>query len=101
MFTSCCCSTAIAYINHKEGTHSKVMSDLALESWEWCLAHKITIHAEHIPGVNHNTVELRQRFKPINFKKYGILTMGISLQHDTTGSSFVISASDQTQAEHI
>ena len=50
-------SSAIVYINHKGGNNSKVLSDLALESWEWCLAHKITIHAEHIPGVNHNTVE--------------------------------------------
>ena len=35
-------SLAIAYINHNGGTHSKVLSDLALEIWEWCLTRRIT-----------------------------------------------------------
>ena len=34
-------SSAIAYINHKGGTHSKVLSDLAPEIWELCLTHGI------------------------------------------------------------
>lgn len=63
-------SSAIAYINHKGGTHSKVLSDLALEIWEWRLTCRITIHAEHILGV-YNTVadaESRKRFEPSDWK---------------------------------
>ena len=29
--------TAIAYLNHKGGTISKDLSNLAVEIWEWCL----------------------------------------------------------------
>ena len=63
-------SSAIAYINHKGGMHSRVLSDLALEIWEWCLTRGITIYAEHIPGV-YNTVadaELRRSFEPSDWK---------------------------------
>ena len=63
-------SSAIAYINHKGGTHSRALSDLALEIWEWCLTRRITIHAEHIPGV-YNTVadaESRRSFEPSDWK---------------------------------
>ena len=108
-------SSAIAYINHKGGTHSKVLSDLALEIFEWCLTRRITIHAEHTPGV-YNTVADAESWQTlsrgrdssratgsytrgfsINFRKYGGLTMWTFLQHGTTDSSLIISASDQTQ----
>lgn len=42
--------TAIAFINQMGGTHSTLLSSLAVEIWEWCLARVITIHAEHLPG---------------------------------------------------
>ena len=44
--------TAISFINHKGGTHSRRLSDLALMIWSWCLQRNITICAEHIPGVD-------------------------------------------------
>ena len=44
-------STTIAYINHRGGTHSKALSDLALEIWDWCIHRQISLHAEHVPGV--------------------------------------------------
>ena len=37
----------------KGGTHSKVLNALALETWAWCLQHKITIRAQHVPGKLH------------------------------------------------
>ena len=43
-------TTVIAYINHKGGTHSRALSNIAIEMWEWCLARNLSIHAEHIPG---------------------------------------------------
>ena len=45
--------TAISFINHKGGTHSKRLSDLALMIWAWCIQKNITICAEHIPGVDN------------------------------------------------
>ena len=54
-------SSAIAYLNQKGGTHSKVLSDLAVQIWEWCLTRKITIHAEHIPGVCNTVADAESR----------------------------------------
>ena len=45
--------TAISFINHKGGTHSKVLSDLAVQIWTWCIQKNITLCAEHIPGVDN------------------------------------------------
>ena len=42
--------TAIAFLNRMGGTHSQVLSDLAVEVWRCCLENEITIHAEHLPG---------------------------------------------------
>ena len=42
--------TAISFINHKGGTRSRRLSDLAVEIWTWCLQRSITIFAEHLPG---------------------------------------------------
>ena len=42
--------TAISFINHKGGTRSHTLSDLALDMWTWCLQRGITVHAEHLPG---------------------------------------------------
>ena len=42
--------SAVTYINQKGGTHSTQLSNLALEIWEWCLQHQLTIQAEHLPG---------------------------------------------------
>ena len=45
--------TVISFINHKGGTHSKVLSDLALQTWTWYIQRSITICAEHNPGVDN------------------------------------------------
>ena len=42
--------TAIAFLNKMGGTHSRSLSTLALEIWNWCIERKITVHAEHLPG---------------------------------------------------
>ena len=42
--------TAIAYLNKMGGTHSRLLSKLALEIWNWCIDRKIIIHAEHLLG---------------------------------------------------
>ncbi|XP_038061714.1 uncharacterized protein LOC119732327 [Patiria miniata] len=47
--------TALSYINHKDGTHSHVLSSLAVQRWTWCLAKHLTLSAEYLPGVQ-NTV---------------------------------------------
>ena len=44
-------TTAVSYINRKGGTTSKTLSDLAIQTWLWCMERNLTIHAEHIPGV--------------------------------------------------
>ena len=54
-------STTIAYTNHKGGTHSKALSNLALEIWEWCISRQISLHAEHIPGVVNTVADAQSR----------------------------------------
>jgi len=44
--------TVIAFINKMGGFHS-LLSNLAVEIWTWCIHRKITIHAEHLPGVEN------------------------------------------------
>ena len=53
--------TAIAYLNHKGGTISRAISNLAVEIWEWCLRRNLTVHAEHIPGKLNNRADAESR----------------------------------------
>ena len=53
--------SAISFINHKGGTRSKVLSDLAVEMWEWCLVRHITVHAEHLPGSQNMEADIESR----------------------------------------
>ena len=43
-------SVAMAYINHKGGTHSRPLIHLAIKIWSWCLERDMTLSAEHLPG---------------------------------------------------
>ena len=56
--------TAIALINKKGSPHSKPLSDLAVQLWEWCLAKSITVRAEHIPGVENVRADQESRRRP-------------------------------------
>ena len=47
-------STAVSYINKQGGTCCKILCDLALKLWEFCVNRNISISAVHIPGI-HNT----------------------------------------------
>ena len=42
--------TAIAFLNKMGGTHSRYLSRLAVQVWDWCVERNTTIHAEHLPG---------------------------------------------------
>ena len=56
--------TAIALINKKGSPHSKLLSDLAVQLWEWCLAKGITVRTEHIPGVENVRADRESRRRP-------------------------------------
>ena len=42
--------TAVTYINQKGGTASKLLCQLAITIWNWCVARNISLMAEHLPG---------------------------------------------------
>ena len=46
-------STAIAYINNKDGIKSKKCNEIAKEIWLWCFKNNSFISAAHMPG-KHN-----------------------------------------------
>ena len=48
-------TTAVAYVNRLGGTHSLVLSNLALALWEWAQKNSIMLRAEHYAG-HLNTV---------------------------------------------
>ena len=48
-------TTAVAYVNRLGGTHSLVLSNLALALWEWAQKNNIMLSAEHYAG-HLNTV---------------------------------------------
>ena len=54
-------TTAIAYLNKKGGTHSRKLSDLAIQVWEWSLSRNLTIQAEHIPGKENEDADRESR----------------------------------------
>lgn len=53
--------TVIAYINKKGGTHSRNLSDLSIQVWEWCLSREIAIQAEHIPDRENQEADSESR----------------------------------------
>ncbi|XP_038066498.1 uncharacterized protein LOC119736556 [Patiria miniata] len=50
-------STAISYINHKGGTRSVSLVQLALKIWLWCLQRSLILTAEHLPGSMNVTAD--------------------------------------------
>ena len=46
-------ATAMAFLNKMGGTHSTVLSDLAVQVWNWCIKRNIHIHVEHLPKVEN------------------------------------------------
>jgi len=46
-------STAVFYVNRMGGTHSTLLSNLAVHLWQWCLERNVSLSAEHLPGVEN------------------------------------------------
>ena len=42
---------ALTYLKKMGGTHSRALTDLSKQIWEYLLSHKITITVEYLPGV--------------------------------------------------
>ena len=42
--------TAVTFINRMGGTHSKLLCQLALALWEWCIQRSLFLIVEHLPG---------------------------------------------------
>jgi hypothetical protein len=74
--------TAVAYVNKKGGTVSKVLSNQATLLWNWCLDRQITLTAEYIPEANNSIADWESRsfldktswrLNPQNFKQLQVL----------------------------
>ena len=58
--------TAVTFINRMGGTHSKLLCQLALSLWEWCIQRNLFLIAEHLPGqqnvlADHESRNLKDR----------------------------------------
>ena len=49
--------TAVTYVNKIGGTKSSILTDIAKDLWEYCLAKKITLTAEHFPEFLNQTAD--------------------------------------------
>ena len=54
-------TTAVAYINKKEGTISASCKKLAKDIQNWAKGQDISISASHVPGVKNTTAGIRSR----------------------------------------
>ena len=54
-------STAVAYINHKGGTHSPELLQVALQLWNWCIQRNLFIIAYHVPGKTNVVADRESR----------------------------------------
>jgi len=45
--------TAVFYVNRMGGTHSPIMSRLAIQFWRWWLEKNLSLSAEYLPGVDN------------------------------------------------
>ena len=56
-------TSAVAYINHTGGVHSRELCQIAINMWNWCLDRDLTISAEHLPGIQNATANFESRNK--------------------------------------
>ena len=54
-------STAVAYVNHKGGTHSPELLQVALQLWNWCIQRNLFIIAYHVPGKTNVVADRESR----------------------------------------
>ncbi|KAM8975733.1 LOW QUALITY PROTEIN: uncharacterized protein RCH25_020573 [Pelodytes ibericus] len=54
-------TAAVRYINHLGGTRSLALSHQATTFWTFCLAHNISVQAEHIPGLSNVDADWNSR----------------------------------------
>ena len=54
-------TTVVAFINKQGGTSSKVLCDLSLSLWHFCVVRNITISASHVPGIRNTRADMLSR----------------------------------------
>ena len=54
-------STAVAYINHKGGTHSMELTQLTLALCDWCIHRNIYLIAHYVPGKTNVLADMESR----------------------------------------
>ena len=54
-------TTAVAYINKRGGTKSNKLTQLALDIWNICQSKKITLIAQHLPGIRNTEAGAESR----------------------------------------
>ena len=53
--------TVVAYINKLGGMHSRIICQLALRMWDWCIQRDIFLVAEQLPGRDNITADRESR----------------------------------------
>ena len=53
--------TAVTYINKIGGTHSRPLSQLAKNLWDWFLSHNVLLSAQYIPGIQNIQADRESR----------------------------------------
>ena len=61
MLVRCDNTTVVAYINHQGGTRSAKLCALTWKLIHWCILHKVTLSAAHLPGKENVTADALSR----------------------------------------
>ena len=54
-------TTAIAYINKFGGCHNVSLNYLSRQIWLWCIDHRVSLNALHIPGLDNQIADAMSR----------------------------------------
>ena len=63
-------TTAIAYINKQGGTSCKILCDLALSLWQFCVVRNISLQAMYIEGILNTRADKLSRLKIVDHDYY-------------------------------
>ena len=72
-------STVVSYINKQGGTSCKILCDLALDLWQFCIIRNINISALHIAGEHNSRADKLPRLKVTDHDYFLSVSMFTSL----------------------
>ena len=62
--------TVVSYINKQGGTSSRVLCDLSLSLWQFCVNHGISLSSAHVAGIHNSRADKLSRLDSLDHDYY-------------------------------